>query len=72
MRFIAEILAKIFEFWHRVISSAMPAMCRHEPTCSVYGAEALRRHGLLRGLWLTLYRILRCQPFGTQGYDPVP
>lgn len=46
--------------------------CRHQPTCSVYGLEALARHGALYGIYLTLRRLLRCHPWGRSGYDPVP
>jgi len=46
--------------------------CRHEPTCSVYAAEAFRRHGAHRGGWLTLARLCRCHPWGSSGWDPVP
>ena len=46
--------------------------CRHLPTCSVYGDEAIERFGLWGGGWMTLARILRCQPFGTSGIDNVP
>src|SRR5438045_4051150 len=46
--------------------------CRFEPTCSAYCLEALERHGLWRGGWLSLRRLGRCQPWGGQGYDPVP
>lgn len=46
--------------------------CRHEPTCSAYGLEALARHGGWYGTWLLLARIARCRPGGTRGYDPVP
>jgi putative membrane protein insertion efficiency factor len=46
--------------------------CRFHPTCSVYFLEAVERHGLLRGSWLGLKRIVRCQPWGGQGNDPVP
>jgi putative membrane protein insertion efficiency factor len=48
------------------------ARCRFEPTCSVYAIEALRVHGALRGTWLALKRIGRCQPWGSCGHDPVP
>ena len=46
--------------------------CRHVPTCSEYGLEALARHGGWYGTWLLLARIARCRPGGTHGYDPVP
>lgn len=47
-------------------------MCRHIPTCSFYGIEAIKIHGCFYGSYLTIKRILRCNPFGTSGYDPVP
>jgi uncharacterized protein len=46
--------------------------CRFEPTCSQYARRALEQHGLGRGLWLTVQRVLRCRPLGGWGYDPVP
>ena len=46
--------------------------CRFTPSCSRYGAEAIRRHGPCRGVALTLRRLARCRPFGGSGYDPVP
>jgi hypothetical protein len=46
--------------------------CRHLPTCSAYGDEALQRWGLWAGGWMTLARLLRCQPLGTSGIDNVP
>ncbi len=46
--------------------------CRFYPSCSNYALEALRRHGVIRGLWLAVKRILRCNPWGGHGFDPVP
>lgn len=54
------------------LSPIMGGQCRFQPTCSRYAAEAYERHGPVRGTWLTVRRILRCQPFGGWGYDPVP
>ncbi len=48
------------------------ALCRFQPTCSHYCEEALCQHGFLKGLGLTVRRLLRCHPWGGQGYDPVP
>jgi putative membrane protein insertion efficiency factor len=72
VKFLAYFFSKLFFFWHRFVSPTLPAACRHIPTCSEYGAEALRRHGLIRGLGLTLHRVARCHPWGSAGYDPVP
>ena len=46
--------------------------CRHIPSCSTYGIEAIEKHGALKGSILTIKRILKCNPWGTYGYDPVP
>lgn len=55
-----------------VLGPVMGGHCRHIPTCSHYAMEAYREHGPLRGSWLTARRVLRCHPWGTRGYDPVP
>ena len=46
--------------------------CRHIPTCSEYMKQAIKVHGVIKGLWLGIIRILKCNPWGTFGYDPVP
>jgi len=62
----------LIRFYQLTLSSLIGSSCRHQPTCSEYGFEAIARHGLLGGFWLTLFRVAKCNPFGTSGYDPVP
>jgi uncharacterized protein len=62
-------LIKLYQW---IISPWLGARCRFTPTCSHYAAEALKKHGLFKGLWLSVKRISRCHPWGGQGYDPVP
>lgn len=57
---------------YRTVRAGRPSPCRFDPSCSTYGLEAVSTHGAVRGGWLTLRRILRCHPWGGQGYDPVP
>ena len=54
-----------------VISPALPRRCKYEPTCSLYAVQAIRRFGILRGLVLAVWRLLRCNPFSNGGFDPV-
>lgn len=55
-----------------VLSPFLPPSCRYFPTCSHYALMAYEKHGAWRGSLLTLRRLLRCQPFASGGYDPVP
>ncbi|WP_295729972.1 membrane protein insertion efficiency factor YidD [uncultured Muribaculum sp.] len=71
-RIIGQLLILPILFYRGAISPHFPPSCRFTPTCSEYAIEAIRRHGPLRGLWLTLRRIVRCHPWGGSGYDPVP
>src|SRR5579859_4540229 len=58
--------------YRHTLSPLVGYNCRHLPTCSVYGDEAIERYGLWAGGWMTLARLLRCHPFGTSGIDFVP
>lgn len=71
-RAIAFVLSLPVYFYRYCISPMLPARCRFTPTCSQYAIEALRKHGPLKGMWLTIKRLLRCHPWGGCGYDPVP
>ena len=64
------VLAPI-HLYRRVVSPALPRRCRYEPTCSAYAVEAIERYGMLRGLVLASWRVLRCNPFSAGGIDPV-
>ncbi len=55
-----------------IVSPWLPSACRFTPTCSQYALEAFRKHGVFKGFYLTVKRILRCHPWGGSGYDPVP
>ncbi len=58
--------------YQRFLSPLLPNVCRYRPTCSEYFIEALQTHGVVKGSWLGIKRILRCHPWGGSGYDPVP
>lgn len=59
-------------FYQKAISPMFPPSCRFVPTCSQYMIEAVKKHGILKGGWLGIKRILRCNPWGGKGFDPVP
>jgi putative membrane protein insertion efficiency factor len=66
----AIVLAPILAY-QKLISPAIPRRCKYEPTCSRYALEAVRQYGILRGLVLAGWRLLRCNPWSYGGYDPV-
>lgn len=67
-----KFLAALVRFYQRHISGLKPPSCRFYPTCSAYALEALERFGALKGSVLSIWRILRCNPFCKGGIDPVP
>ncbi|MBR1969430.1 MAG: membrane protein insertion efficiency factor YidD [Clostridia bacterium] len=67
-----NVLIKIIMLYRRYISPIKKPCCRFMPTCSEYAIEALRKYGFIKGLYLSVKRILRCNPFCKGGYDPVP
>ncbi len=60
------------KFYQYFISPLLGSNCRYTPTCSHYTIEALKTHGIFTGGWLSIKRILSCNPWGGSGYDPVP
>tara|TARA_B100000767_G_C19641899_1_gene482952 strand:+ start:423 stop:650 length:228 start_codon:yes stop_codon:yes gene_type:complete len=68
---IAPLLFMI-KLYQKLISPFFPSSCRFQPTCSHYTKEALLSHGFFKGSYLGVKRILRCQPWGGSGFDPVP
>ncbi len=57
--------------YQQLISPALPRRCKYEPTCSRYAVQAITRYGILRGVVLAAWRVVRCNPFSHGGYDPV-
>ena len=66
------ILTGLVTAYKVIISPFLPMACRYTPTCSDYAREAIQKHGALKGAKLAIKRILRCNPWGGHGYDPVP
>lgn len=68
----ARLLLLVIRGYQLVVSPMFGGCCRFVPSCSAYAAEAVARHGAIRGSWLTVARLARCQPFCRGGLDPVP
>ena len=65
------VLVAPIRVYQRFISPALPRRCKYHPTCSEYAVQAIRTHGVPRGLVLAAWRLLRCNPWSHGGYDPV-
>ena len=76
MKIIWQILSipfiGVIKFYQYVISPALGPKCRFTPTCSHYAVDALKKYGLFKGMYLSIFRISKCRPGGGHGYDPVP
>jgi hypothetical protein len=69
---IQSVLLRLIKLYQYAISPLMAPSCRFTPSCSQYASEAIVKHGALRGGWLSLKRVLRCNPWNPGGYDPAP
>ncbi|MGB3949021.1 MAG: membrane protein insertion efficiency factor YidD [Bacteroidia bacterium] len=69
---ISYIFIFIIRIYQYTLSPLLGASCRYEPSCSQYGIEALKKYGIFKGGYLTIKRILSCNPWGGHGHDPVP
>ncbi|MEM7208597.1 MAG: membrane protein insertion efficiency factor YidD [Pseudomonadota bacterium] len=69
---MSAIVIGLIKAYRYLISPFFPPSCRFTPTCSEYAIEAVREHGVSRGVWMGTKRICRCHPLGHSGYDPVP
>ena len=67
-----QLMLDLIKLYQTTISEVTPSSCRFEPTCSHYASEAITRYGLVRGTWLAIKRLSRCNPLSRGGYDPVP
>ena len=75
MKILTKIIIKIIKFYQYLISPLLGNNCRYLPTCSEYSIDALKKFGLLKGLYISFKRILSCHPIkflgGGEGFDPV-
>ena len=66
------LLTKIIKIYQIVISPLFPSSCKFSPSCSKYGIQAINKYGAFKGSFLTIKRILKCNPWNNGGYDPIP
>ena len=71
-KFTQSFLILMIRAYQLLLSPILGENCRHVPTCSQYSVQAIKEWGSLKGLWISLKRIFRCNPWGTKGYDPIP
>ena len=71
-RYMIRALSGAIRAYQLTLAYFFVGACRYEPSCSAYAAEAVARHGALRGSWLAAHRLCRCGPWGAAGFDPVP
>lgn len=69
---LTKILIGLIRLYQITLSPWLGGACRYTPTCSNYGIQALEKYGAFKGSWLTIKRVLSCNPWGGSGYDPVP
>ncbi|MCW5598379.1 MAG: membrane protein insertion efficiency factor YidD [Nitrosomonas sp.] len=69
---MSRLIIKLIKFYQYCIGPFSPPSCRFSPTCSNYASEALRKYGFIKGMALSIGRVLRCHPWNRGGYDPVP
>lgn len=70
-KLVVYLVSALIKAYKYLVSPILPSSCRFYPSCSEYALDALRKYGLVKGLWLTIKRISRCHPLSAGGYDPV-
>jgi uncharacterized protein len=68
----SDLPGKLLRWYKRLLSPLIGQQCRFYPSCSEYGAQCVRKHGWVKGSYLSIHRICRCQPWGEAGFDPAP
>lgn len=72
MRLLNLLFIGLIQLYKRLLSPMLPRTCRFYPSCSQYGLEAFRKYNVFKALGLTVWRVMRCNPFNKGGYDPLP